>query len=308
MISSLNYSRRPGMTVLASGHGWHIQDLHRAASLNNIELHTALFQQLSIKISDDCHLPQVIDANGHHLNDRDAILVRMMPPSGLEKVVFRMDMLHRLSESGVKIANTPRVIEMAVDKALSLSRLAAAGLRVPSTWVGESVDEAMVAFEMLGEDVVCKPIFGSEGRGLVRIKDREQAWRIFHSLSQVGSVLYLQKFIKNPGYDIRIMVLENEIIAAMKRYVKPSEWRANVAQGARPERLKDIPHEIAETALQAAKVVGSNILGIDFIYDLEGRIFLIEINGVPGWRSLSSVCNIDVASEWLLKMQSGISQ
>ena len=50
----------------------------------------------------------------------------------------------------------------------------------------------------------------------------------------------------------------------------------------------------------------THLLGIDFIYDLEGRIYLIEINGVPGWRAISDVCQIDIAAEWLLKMKSGI--
>jgi RimK family alpha-L-glutamate ligase len=306
MKSKAFSSRKMKMTVLASGHGWHIQDLHRAAIEHDIQLHTALFQQLSLDMLVDCNSLQVIHANGHRLNDQDAILVRMMPPAGLEKVVFRMDMLHRLSESGMQIANPPKVIEMAVDKALSLARLSAAGINVPPTWVGESVEDAMIAFQKMSGDVICKPIFGSEGRGLIRITDYEQAWRVFQSLSQIDSVIYLQKFIKNNGSDIRVMVLGDEIIASMKRIAKEAEWRANVAQGARAEPIRNLPNEIKDIAIRTAKEVGSVILGIDFIYDLEGRIYLIEINGVPGWRAISDVCQIDIAAEWLLKMKSGI--
>lgn len=294
------------IVVLASGFGWHVQDLQRAAALHNIKLQSVLFQQLSIQISNDSEISNLIRANNVILNHQDAILVRMMPPAGLEKVVFRMDMLHRLSETGVLVANSPRVIEMAVDKALSLARLAHEGIRVPPTWVGESVEEAMIAFDNMAGDVICKPIFGSEGRGLVRLTDCETAWRIFHSLSQVGSVIYLQKFIKNRGYDIRIMVLKNEILAAMKRKAKGDDWRTNIAQGASAEPLKEIDPELMHYSMKTANLMGGILLGMDFIYDLEGRLFLLEVNGVPGWRALSAVTGIDVAAEWLLKLKSGV--
>ncbi|MFM7128202.1 MAG: 30S ribosomal protein S6--L-glutamate ligase, partial [bacterium] len=104
------------MTVLASGFGWHVQDLQRAASLHEINLNPVLFQQLSINISNEMKSPEYITASGNVLNHQDAILVRMMPPAGLEKIIFRMDMLHRLHENGVLVSNPPRVIEMAVDK------------------------------------------------------------------------------------------------------------------------------------------------------------------------------------------------
>ncbi|MFM7316459.1 MAG: RimK family alpha-L-glutamate ligase [bacterium] len=294
------------MTVLASGFGWHVQDLQRAASLHEINLNPILFQQLSINISNEMKTAEYITASGNILNHQDAILVRMMPPAGLEKIIFRMDMLHRLHESGVLVSNPPRVIEMAVDKALSLSRLASAGICVPATWVGESVEEAMIAFDHLGRDVICKPIFGSEGRGLVRLTDKETAWRVFQSLAQIGSILYLQKYIINQGYDIRIMVLGDQVLAAMKRTAKGNDWRTNIAQGASAEKIKTIDKNLVECALNIADILGGMLIGIDFIYDLEGRIYLLELNGVPGWQALSAVTGVDIASEWLLKLKSGV--
>lgn len=298
----------PEMVVLASGFGWHVEDLHRAAARHGIQLRSLLFQQLSIHISKNSEIPNLIQANNVTLNHQDAILVRMMPPAGLEKVVFRMDMLHRLNETGVMVSNPPRVIEMAVDKALSLSRLSQAGVRVPPTWVGESAEAAMIAFEELGYDVICKPIFGSEGRGLVRLTDRESAWRVFHSLVQIGSVIYLQKFIKNCGSDIRIMLLNNDVLAAMKRKAKGDDWRTNIAQGATAEPLNKINAELWDYSMITANTMGGMLLGLDFIYDLEGRAYLLEVNGVPGWQALSAVTGTDVAAEWLLKLKSGLKK
>ena len=118
------------------------------------------------------------------LTAADGVLVRMMPPGSLEQVVFRMDALHRVAAAGVPVLNPPRAVEAAVDKYLTLALLEAAGLPVPPTWAGQGVTDALTAFDALGGDVVVKPLFGSEGRGLIRISDKELAWRTFHALER----------------------------------------------------------------------------------------------------------------------------
>src|SRR5207302_9451310 len=103
------------------------------------------------------------------LADFDTVVVRTMPPGSLEQVVFRMDVLHRLQSRGVRVLNPPAAVEACVDKYLASARLAEAGLRVPPTVVCQHADAALEAFAALGGDVVVKPLFGSEGRGMVRV-------------------------------------------------------------------------------------------------------------------------------------------
>ena len=159
----------------------------------------------------------------------------MMPPGSLEQVVFRMDALHRLQALGIPVLNPPRAVETAVDKYLTLAVLAAAGLPVPATWTGESAAEALEAFEALGGDVVVKPLFGSEGRGLVRVSHRELARRTFQTLERLGAVLYLQRTIRHPGHDLRVFVLGDRVLGAMRRHAPDGDWRTNVAVGGRAE-------------------------------------------------------------------------
>lgn len=300
-------SKTPRFTVLASGLGWHVEDLQRAALKVGVELTASLFQNLSIQLqSTDSAQSEIIRAGSHRLDEQDAILVRMMPPSGLERVVFRMDVLHRLQEMGVPVLNPPRTVEMAVDKALSLSRIGGAGIAVPPTWIGESPDDALIAFDQLGGDVVCKPIFGSEGRGLIRLQNREMAWRVVHGLNQTGSVIYLQKFIENDRSDLRIMILNGEVLAAMRRTAPLNDWRTNVAQGAKAEALKTIPHEVRSIACQTGQVIGGNILGVDLMRSQDGQWVVLEVNAVPGWRALSAVSGVDVAAEWLWAVKRGL--
>jgi RimK family alpha-L-glutamate ligase len=142
-----------------------------------------------------------------------------------------------------------------------------------------------------------KPLFGSEGHGIVRITDAEVAWRTFHALERVGAVMYVQKYIAHEGWDLRAFVLGNRILAAMRRHAN-GDWRTNVSQGGRPECVTLTAAE-ERLALQAARAVGAPMCGVDLLLGRDGRLYVLEVNSVPGWRALAPVTGIDVAAETL---------
>jgi tetrahydromethanopterin:alpha-L-glutamate ligase len=283
------------LVALVAGSGWHVADLQRAAAGLGVALHAIPFSEVSASMGLD-HSGSSIRAGGLDLLSTDGVLVRMMPPGTLEQVVFRMDALHRVAASGVPVLNSPRAVEAAVDKYLTLALLSASGLPVPATWAGQSATAALTAFDALGGDVVVKPLFGSEGRGLVRISDRELAWRTFHALERLGAILYLQRFIRHPGHDLRVFVLRGSVLGSMRRHATPGEWRTNVSLGGRAEacRLDSVAERLA---IDSASALGAEMAGVDLIPDPDrDRFTLLEVNAVPGWRAFSRVTNIDVAA------------
>ncbi len=162
--------------LIASGSGWHVRDLLRAASCLDLEVEVVSFLELEARLGvgdqNSPSSPSGIRARGLELGQADRVLVRTMPAGSLEQIVFRMDALHWLQSAGVPVFNSTRALETAIDKYLSLSRLAAAGLPVPATVTCEHAQSALEAFDTLGGDVVTKPLFGSEGRDLLRIERR----------------------------------------------------------------------------------------------------------------------------------------
>ncbi|MCA9074618.1 MAG: RimK family alpha-L-glutamate ligase [Planctomycetaceae bacterium] len=234
------------------------------------------------------------------LTDIDALIVRTMPPGSLEQVVFRMDVLARLETAGVLVVNGPKAIECAVDKYLATSKLAAEGLPVPRTIVCQDTEAAMEAFDALGGDVVVKPLFGAEGRGIVRVSDPDLAFRTFRTLERIQSVLYLQQFIEHEGYDIRVLVLDGEIIGAFKRR-NTSDFRTNMARSATGE-VHDLTDNERDMAVRAVRVTDATFGGVDLLYDRSGECYVLEVNAVPGWKAFARVTGIDVAAkliEWL---------
>lgn len=270
------------ISLLSGGDGWHVRDLQRAAAVLGHVATVVDFRRLSASTSPRDKLP-------------DAVIVRTMPPGSLEQVVFRMDLLQTWQDEGVRVLNPPRSLEIGVDKYLCTAKLQAAGLLVPPTVVCQNADTALEAFETLGGDVVVKPLFGSEGRGMVRVSDPELAWRTFRTIERTQAVLYLQKFIPHPGWDLRIFVSQGRVLTAMKRIAR-GDWRTNVAQGATAEPFR-ISNELEGLALRASAAVGTVIAGVDLLPGPNGEWYVLEVNAVPGWRALGPVTGIDVAAE-----------
>ena len=207
-----------------------------------------------------------------------------------------MDSLQRVERAGVPLLNGAKAVEVSVDKYLSLALLEGAGLPVPPTFAGESARDALQAFEALGGDVVVKPLFGSEGRGLVRVADRELARRVFDTLERLGAVIYAQKAVRHPGHDYRALVLDGRIVGSMRRFAPEGDWRTNVAVGGRPEPCRLSP-ALERLALAAAAAVGADLAGVDLLDDLDrGEPVVLEVNAVPGWKALSAATGVDVAS------------
>jgi RimK family alpha-L-glutamate ligase len=224
----------------------------------------------------------------------DVIAVRGMPGTSpadarLEEVIFRMDVLGRLAAAGTPVVNPPRALEIAIDKYLALAHLAEAGLPVPRTLVVQDDASISQAFAELGGDCVIKPLFGSRGRGLVRLAAGEASG----PAAETGGVVYLQEFVPHPGWDMRVLVV-GERLFGMRRHAAPGEWRTNLALGGRAEPLA-VPADWGDLARRAAAAVGAPLAGVDLLPARDGRTLVLEVNAVPGWRGLESVVGPEVA-------------
>ncbi len=277
------------IAVLASPESWYLSDLRRAAGSQH-RITQVSFSQLASRL-DGNRLS--VASGGMDLGAVDCVLVRTMPPGSLEQVVFRMDVLGRLEAAGTLVMNPPRSLEAAVDKYLALAKIQAAGLPIPRTVVCQTADEAMTAFELLGRDVVVKPLFGSEGRGIARLTDEAIALRTFKTLAQLQAVLYVQEFIPHEGFDLRLLVI-GPCVLAMER-VNHADWRTNVARGATTEPLEP-SDELIALAQSAAHAVGTPLAGVDLLPGRDGRLHVLEVNAVPGWKALAATLRVDVAA------------
>jgi RimK family alpha-L-glutamate ligase len=227
------------------------------------------------------------------LEELDALVIRPIGRGSLEELVFRMDALYRLERQGFLVINPVEAIEHCVDKYDILAILEDNGVPVPRTVATESVNEALKAFAELGGDVVVKPLFGSRGIGATRLVDSEIASTVFKALTFHHSVIYIQEFVPHGYSDIRAFVIDNHVIAAMRRVSE--SWKTNFSQGAKPTPLELTP-DLEELAVKTAKVIGCKIAGIDILEGPTGPV-IVDVNSQPGWKGLQMVTKVNVADE-----------
>jgi ribosomal protein S6--L-glutamate ligase/tetrahydromethanopterin:alpha-L-glutamate ligase len=223
--------------------------------------------------------------------DVSAVLVRPIGRGSLDEVIFQMDMLHKLSRSGLPVINHPSAIEKAVDKYYALSILDEKGVSVPRTVVTESISEALAAFQAFAGEVVVKPVFGSRGIGASRISDVDVAERVFRTLRFYRHVIYVQEFVPHGKRDIRTFVVGGRVVAAMYRVSE--SWKTNVSQGATPVKA-DLVADAEEVALRATEAIGCEIAGVDLMESNSG-LLVNEVNSQPGWRGLQTTTKVNIA-------------
>jgi RimK family alpha-L-glutamate ligase len=279
------------VAVLSARSGWHTDELSRALTERGHTSAVVAYESLRARIgSDSGSRLQVLPTDSR---SPDAVLARIIPNGSLEQIIFRVDALHWLEDRGVPVMNSPRAIERSVDKFYTSALLHDAGIPTPETVVCEDFGSALAAVREMG-DVVVKPIFGSMGHGLVRLSDPDIAFRVLRPLEQTGAVYYVQRAIEHDGHDIRAFVVGGQVVGAIRRHATDNDWRTNVSRGGRP-----CPTELSasdrDLAIRAAATVGADYAGVDLLRSRDGKVYVLEVNGIPGWQGLQRVTGIDVA-------------
>jgi len=281
--------RRLRVAVLGSTGGWHAGRLKRALMARGHECGFAPVTRMVARIEGG------LAVRGRELAlDRcDVVLVRGIPRGSLEQVVFRVDVLHALAAAGVRAVNSAHAIERTVDKFLASTLLARAGLPTPRTIACERPADALEAFAELGGDVIVKPLFGSMGVGMVRVDDPDVAQRVFRALELERAVYYLQETLPHAGRDVRALVVGEQVVASIER--SGEGWRTNLARGgrARPVRLHAQQERLC---VAAAAALGADYAGVDLLRAPDGRDYLLEVNGIPGWQGVERATGVDVAA------------
>lgn len=283
---------RSCVAIITDDPGWHGRVLKKALAERGYECRFLSLIECRIEPG---HRPLDVVMPGFVRKPPAAVFVRGVPGGSLEQVILRLDCLHAVELLGIPVVNAPRAIERTVDKALTSLLLIRAGLPTPPTWVCESADHAHTILRRefaAGHRVVGKPLFGSQGKGL-------QLFDCYSSMTAhgefCGGVYYLQRYVERPANDwsdIRVFVIDGQAIAAMTRHGQ--HWITNRAQGGRCEALA-LDDELARLACDAVRAVGADYAGVDLIRDLNNKLQVIEVNGIPAWWGLQHATGFKVA-------------
>jgi ribosomal protein S6--L-glutamate ligase len=229
--------------------------------------------------------------DGEPLTNIDAIIPRI----GSSVTEYGSAIVRQFETIGVFTATPSIALTRARDKLRSLQTLARERIAIPHTLFARrasDLDELLERFG--GPPVVIKLLEGTQGVGVVLAETKKAAKSVLQAFEGLKADVIVQEFIKEAkGADLRVIVVGGRVVAAMQRIGAPGEFRANVHQGGRAERVTLTQRE-RRTAVRAAKALGLPIAGVDLLRSERGPL-VIEVNASPGLEGIETASQVDVA-------------
>jgi len=221
----------------------------------------------------------------------------VLPRLGPGNYANGLALLDHFETQGIPVCNSREAISTARDTIRTLFYLHKAGLRVPRTVRLISMRDLKVGQKIIpGPPWIMKTFTGAMGIGTMLVREVDQLEALAATLWALKQPVLLQEFVRGVEdgiSDIRALVVGGKVLGAIRRIAPPGEYRTNVHQGGVPQQVK-LSKADEKIALQAAKAVGLNIAGVDWIVTKEGPVVL-EVNATPGFRGFESATGIDAA-------------
>lgn len=253
------------------------------------------------------HAVEILDPFGFYLHiggTGNRITYHGKPAEDFDVIVPRLsrttaqygeEILTHFEWVGTPVVNRSKAIAAARHKFHSLRILAQHGLPIPpSLTVGSAVFLEDAVAEVGEYPFILKPFHGTHGTGVMLLDTPTSLTSTVDALCDLHQDYVIQPFIAEAGgVDIRVLVVGDEAVAAMKRSAPPGEFRANIHKGASGEVIV-LTDEYIRLAIEAAAAFELEIAGVDLLQTNEGPVVL-EVNPSPGFEELESVTGIDIA-------------
>ena len=238
------------------------------------------------------HKPTVI-YQGQPLENFDAIIPRI----AASKTFYGTAVVRQFEVMGVFTANESQAISRSRDKLRCLQILSREGIGLPVTGFAHSTQDIDGLIDTVGgAPVVIKLLEGTQGIGVVLAETRQAAKSVIEAFRGLDANILVQEFIKEAeGMDIRCFVIDNKVVASMKRQGADGEFRSNLHRGGSAETIKLTPEE-RSTAVRAAKAMGLRVAGVDMLRSNHGAV-VMEVNSSPGLEGIEKASEIDVAGK-----------
>ncbi|MBD1564967.1 30S ribosomal protein S6--L-glutamate ligase [Vibrio sp. S12_S33] len=232
-----------------------------------------------------------IHFKGEELAGFDAVIPRI----GASVTFYGTAVLRQFEMMGVYPVNESVAISRSRDKLRSMQLLSRKGIGMPITGFASKPDDVKDLLEMVGgAPVVIKLLEGTQGIGVVLAETRKAAESVIEAFMGLKANIMVQEYIKEAGgSDIRCFVIGDKVIAAMKRQGAEGEFRSNLHRGGTASLIKITPQE-RRTAIEAAKIMGLNVAGVDLLRSERGPL-VMEVNSSPGLEGIEAATGKDIA-------------
>lgn len=266
------------------------QRLVEAAASRGFEI--TVINHLLCNIEIDSSGPSIY-YNGSYLLDFDAVIPRI----GASVTFYGTAVVRQFEMMNVFSVANSRSIVHSRDKLRCLQLLSKFNVGQPKTvFTNYSKNVDHVIETAGGTPVVMKLLNETKNIGSVLAEDKSSADSVLEAFNGVKARVIVQEYIKEAkGTDVRIMVVDGEVVGAIKRFNKDRDFQTNTSR-----RKKSIPivlnEEEQKVAIRAAYALKLGVASIDIIQSKRGPLVL-NINSSPGFKEIENVAGVDVAGK-----------
>ena len=265
------------------------QSLLKAGELNHhdIEVIDPAFCNLMIENN-----KPILQYHDQIIDDLDAIIPRI----GASNTYRGASIVRHFESMGVfSIASSQGIINSR-DKWTCFQILAQKGIAMPKTTLGAHPYLEDFVKDFGNKPVIIKILEGTHGQGVILCENYKNALATAQTLQVAGVKFVMQEFIaESQGTDIRAIVIDGQVVAAMKRQSKDGEFRSNLHQGGSASAI-ELSNTEKQLAVATAKALDLQLCGVDILSSKRGPLVL-EVNSTPGLEGIETATGVDVSTK-----------
>ncbi len=224
------------------------------------------------------------------VDDLDAIIPRI----GASNTYFGTNVVRHFEAMGVFTVASSEGITNSRDKWICFQILAKNQIPVPRTFYASFFEFEEQLKKFNGKPIIIKLLEGTHGEGVILSESPQNALATIETLNAAGVKFLLQEYIEEAnGADVRAIVVDGVVVAAMKRKCKIGDFRSNLHRGGTSEMISLSSSE-EKIAIKAAKAMNLGFCGIDILQSKNGPLVL-EINSTPGLEGIEHTSGKNVS-------------
>ncbi|MFW5887172.1 MAG: ATP-grasp domain-containing protein [Bacteriovoracia bacterium] len=233
--------------------------------------------------------------NGEKITDVDIIIPRI----GASLTQYGAAVIQHFDIQGVSSILSSIALIRSRDKLRSLQYLSKSGIGIPKTVFARhpKAENVKRLIDEIGKPpVILKLLESTHGNGVMKADSVSSAKSALEAFSGIKKDIIIQEFIEEAnGKDLRVIVVDGKVVAAMERSGAEGEFRSNIHQGG-TSKVVELNKKTEMAAIESAKLLGLTVAGVDLLESERGPL-VIEVNSSPGLQGIEKATKIDVAEK-----------
>ncbi|WP_340250577.1 30S ribosomal protein S6--L-glutamate ligase [Sulfitobacter pontiacus] len=228
--------------------------------------------------------------DGKRLPRYDAVIPRI----GASVTPYGCAVIRQFETIGTYCVNGSAGILSSRDKLHAHQVLASKKIGMPTTAFAASPKDTSNLMALVGTaPLIVKLLESTQGKGVVLAETKKAAESVIDAFRGLKANFLVQDFVKEAaGEDLRCLVVDGKVVAAMKRTGAEGDFRSNLHRGGTAQVVRITKVE-RDTALRAARAFGLGTAGVDLLRSDSGPKVL-EVNSSPGFEGIEKATGKDI--------------